>query len=155
MLKNLATIFSLTLATVFGTAAFAADNGTADEAKAMVDAAVAYYQDNGLDALTTAAQDPANATFHDRDLYVFVYTMEGINTIHGVKPQLNGKDLSGLKDQNGVEIIKGMIQLVQTDGSGWLDYQWPNPTTNTVQAKSSYVTKLDDDHFVGVGIYVQ
>ncbi len=155
MLKNLVTILSLTLASVFGTAALAADNGTADEAKAMVDAAVAYYQENGLDALTAAAQDPENTMFHDRDLYVFAYTMEGVNTIHGVKPQLNGKDLSGMKDQNGVEIIKGMIQVVQTDGSGWFDYQWPNPTTNTVQAKSSYVTKLDDDHFVGVGIYVQ
>ena len=39
-------------------------------------------------------------------------------------------------------------------GNGWIDYNWPNPLTNKIEAKSSYVEKMGD-YFVGVGVYKQ
>ena len=36
------------------------------------------------------------------DGYFFAYNSKGINTLHAVKPSLEGKDLSKLKDENGV-----------------------------------------------------
>jgi hypothetical protein len=41
-----------------------------------------------------------------------------------------------------------------SSGNGWVDYKWPNPITNKIEDKSSYVEKMGD-YFVGVGIYKQ
>jgi hypothetical protein len=34
-----------------------------------------------------------------------------------------------------------------------VDYKWPTPQTNRIEDKSSYVEKLGNSYFVGVGIY--
>jgi cytochrome c len=66
---------------------------------------------------------------------------------------LIGKNLIDIKDQDGNYLIREMIDLVKGPGSGWVDYKWPTPQTNKIEDKSSYVEKLGDKYFVGVGIY--
>jgi signal transduction histidine kinase len=39
--------------------------------------------------------------FHDRDLYPFVYDMNGVVVAHGAKADLVGKNLIDFKDQDG------------------------------------------------------
>jgi len=46
------------------------------------------------------------------------------------------------------------VAMSKGPGSGWIDYKWPNPLTNKIEDKSSYVEKMGD-YFVGVGIYKQ
>ncbi len=136
----------------WGWPASAAEFGTKDEAVAMVKRVQAKFKAVGAEATFKAVSDKTAAEFHDRDLYPFIYDMSGLNVAHGARPALIGKNLIGLKDQDGKFLIRDMIEIVKTKGSGWYDYKWPNPINNKIEDKSSYVEKLGD-YWVGVGVY--
>jgi cytochrome c len=129
----------------------AAANGTADEARAMVDRAAKMLVADGKDKAFQVFDDQAGP-FVDRDLYVFVLDLSGTTVAHGVNKALIGKSLLGLKDADGKQFIQEMLDLAKKDGEGWVDYKWPNPTTKKVEGKSSYVKKVGD-LIIGVGIY--
>lgn len=132
--------------------ALAADKGTPDEAVAMVKKAVALIKSDGKEKAFAAISDPANTTFHDRDLYIYVYDLNGVALAHGNNPKMVGKPLIGLKDNEGKPMIKEMVDLAKGKGKGWVDFKWPNPVTKAVEAKSGYIEKVDD-MLVGSGIY--
>lgn len=138
--------------TLFGGAVSAADKGSADEAVAMVKKAAAYMKENGKEKAFAEYGNPANTQFHDRDLYIFVYDMNGNNVAHGNNPKMVGKNLLEMKDHDGKYIIKGFIDTANSKGKGWVDYKWPNPVTKAVEQKSSYIEKVDN-LIVGAGIY--
>lgn len=147
-------IFGLTIVTfviVTTQAASAVEFGTRDEAVAMVKRVQERFKKDGAEATFKAITTKARA-FHDRDLYPFVYDLNGVNMAHGAKPELVGKNLIDFKDQNGKFLIREMIDVVNGAGSGWVNYRWTNPTTNVIEEKSAYVEKLDS-YFVGVGVY--
>ena len=135
--------------------ASAAERGTADEASTLVKKAVAYLKANGKEKAFAEFNNP-KGQFTDRDLYIFVYDMQGTNLAigNGNSGKMVGKNLLDLRDANGKYIIKSFIELLNTKGNGWVDYQWPNPVTKAVEQKSSYVEKVDD-MIVGSGIYKQ
>jgi signal transduction histidine kinase len=132
--------------------ALASDKGTADEAVAMVKKAVALVKSDGKEKAFAAFADPANTTFHDRDLYVYVYDLNGVALAHGNNPKMVGKPLIGLKDNEGKLLIKEMVDVAKTKGKGWVEFKWPNPVTKTVEPKAGYIEKVDD-MLVGSGIY--
>ncbi len=98
------------------------------------------------------SMDKSTLEFHDRDLYPFIYDMNGVNVAHGARPALIGKNLIDLKDQDGTYLIREMVKIANGPGSGWIDYKWPNPITSKIEDKSSYIEKMGD-YFIGVGIY--
>lgn len=132
--------------------ALAADRGTADEAVAMVKKAVAMVKSDGKEKTFAAISDPANPTFHDRDLYIYVYDLNGVALAHGNNPKMVGKPLIGLKDNEGKAMIKEMVDTAKNKGKGWVDFKWPNPVTKAVESKSGYVERVDD-FMIGSGIY--
>lgn len=132
--------------------ALAADKGTPDEAVAMVKKAVALIKSDGKEKAFAAIADPAYTEFHDRDLYIYVYDLNGVALAHGNNPKMVGKPLIGLKDNEGKPMIKEMVELAKSKGKGWVDFKWPNPVTKAVEAKSGYIEKVDD-MLVGSGIY--
>ena len=142
---------SMSLLTASSTA-LAADKGSADEAVAMVKRAVALIKSDGKEKAFAAISDPSNASFHDRDLYIYVYDLNGVALAHGNNPKMVGKPLIGLKDNEGKAMIKEMLDTAKTKGKGWVDFKWPNPVTKAVESKSGYVEKVDD-MLVGSGIY--
>jgi cytochrome c len=151
MIRALAAIATVALLTFTGAAS--ADNyGTKDEAVAMVKRVQAMFAKDGADATFKAVSDKAVAEFHDRDLYPFIYDMQGNCVAHGARGALIGKNLMDLKDQDGKYLIHEMIDVAKGPGSGWIDYKWPNPLSNKIEDKSSYVEKMGD-YFVGVGVY--
>jgi cytochrome c len=129
----------------------AADGGTREEAIAMVKRVQAMYAARGLqatfDAITNTPQ------FRDRDLYPFVYDVDGLSVAHGANPQMVGKLWISTKDQDGNYLIKEMVAIANGPGHGWVDYKWPNPITHKIENKSAYVEQLGDRYLVGVGIY--
>jgi cytochrome c len=146
-----AAALSLSLFAV-STSVWAAEKGSKEEAVAMVKKAVVLIKSDGKEKAFSAISDPSNTAFHDRDLYVYVYDLNGVALAHGNNPKMVGKPLIGLKDNEGKLMIKEMVELAKTKGSGWVDFKWPNPVTKTVETKSGYVEKVDD-MFVGSGIY--
>ena len=126
--------------------------GTKDEAIAMVRRVQDRFSKDGPEATFKAVTDQSTKEFHDRDLYPFIYDMHGLNVAHGARPALVGKNLLSLTDQDGKFLIKEMIAIANGPGSGWIDYKWPNPLTNKIEDKSSYIEKMGE-YFVGVGVY--
>lgn len=131
----------------------AAEKGSSAEAVAMAKKAAALIKADGKDKAFAAISDPANKEYHDRDLYVYVYDMNGVALAHGVNPKMVGKNLLDMKDNEGKAMIQEMVKVAKTKGSGWVDFKWPNPVTKAIEAKSGYVEKVDDTMFVGSGIY--
>ena len=102
--------------------------------------------------------------FHDptgpyicKDAYIFVYDRKGINLALPAFPNLEGRNLLDVKDTEGKQFIREMLQLVETGGSGWVDYMWPKPGESVSTQKSSYVSKAkmgDQWVLVGCGVYL-
>jgi cytochrome c len=132
--------------------ASANERGTSDEAVAMVKKAVAYMKEAGKEKAFAEFGDTGNKQFHDRDLYIFVYDMNGVNLSHGNNAKMVGKNLIEMRDADGKFIIKGFVEVANSKGKGWVDYKWPNPVTKSVESKSSYVEKVDN-MIVGAGVY--
>lgn len=133
--------------------AFAAgDSGTKDEAVAMVKRVVAEFKKAGPELTFKEVSDSTNKKFHDHGLYPFIYDLSGTCVAHGARPDLIGKNLIGVKDPEGKFLIREMIALAKRQGSGWMEYRWPDPLTGKIEDKSSYIEKMGD-YFVGVGIF--
>lgn len=136
----------------FAGAALAADQGTKDEAAAMVKKAVAYAKANGKDKLLAEVGNGSKGQFVDRDLYVSVWSPDAKVLAHGSNPKLVGTDVSELKDADGKPFMKEILTKAASSGSGWVDYKWANPVSKEVQPKSAYFEKVDDV-IVSTGYY--
>ena len=66
------------------------------------------------------------------------------------------KDLSQVKDPNGVYLFNEMVKVCQTSSNGGLvKYAWAKPGKEKPQPKFSYVKKFDGwNWIVGTGAYV-
>jgi len=130
--------------------ALAQDFGTAEEAQAMLEAAVAAIDADEAAALAafTAGQPP----FRDRDLYVFCGGADGIVTAHGASPALIGDDMRMLVDANGFAFGEAFFATAVEGEYLTVEYHWPRPGETEPAAKVSYVTRAGDQ-MCGVGYY--
>jgi cytochrome c len=125
--------------------------GLMDEATAMVDKAVALVQESGQEKAFAAFNDTAGE-FVMKDLYIFVVDMSEKMRAHGAKAELIGENMASLQDQDGKFIVKDMIEMAKTEPEGWIDYKWENPTTKSIDNKSTYFRKVEDI-LVCCGVY--
>ena len=90
------------------------------------------------------------------DRYLFVNDLKGMVLLNPAFPELEGKDLSGRKDSNGKLFFLEFLKVVQSKGSGWVDYMFPKPGQSQPSQKWSYVKAVNVDGtpaFVGAGFY--
>ena len=124
--------------------------GTAAEAQAMLDRAVAAVKANEATALS-AFNDKSNKQFHDRDLYVFCYNMtNGTFTAHP-NPALMGTDVRALKVKDD-PLGQKLFEAVKEGSIATVDYNFPKPGTTDPVPKESFVTRVGDQG-CGVGYY--
>jgi hypothetical protein len=151
MLRNLAFVVGYAVILVLSTAASvaAAEFGTADEAKAMLDRAVAAVKEDETKALDMF--NKGQGGFKDRDLYVFcANASDDIVTAHpyGNKgKQL--KEIFGKKDYPlGQEIMEKATEGTIKEVTYW----WPRPGSDKPLQKTAFYTKVGDQ-ICGVGYY--
>lgn len=153
MNRSLFTSALAALALLWSAAAASAQSGTAAEAKAMLDGAVAALKANEASALASF-NDKGNKQFHDRDLYVFCYDMtDGKFTAHP-NPALMGTDVRALKvkdDPLGQRIFDA-IKAAPAGSVAAVDYNFPKPGTTEPVPKQSFVTTVGNEG-CGVGYY--
>jgi signal transduction histidine kinase len=125
--------------------------GTAKEAEAMVDKAVAHIKAAGTEKAYADFTSKAPA-FTDRDLYVVVYDLEGRVLAHGQNPKMVGKELIDLRDPDGKAFVKERVELARSKGSFWHDYKFTDPITKKIAPKSTYCERVEATA-VCVGIY--
>ena len=136
------------------TAAIAQEKATREEAKALVDKALAHIKSAGPDAAFTDFSTPGSKPWHDRDLYLFAYDFSGKNIAHGANPKLRNTNLIDLKTADGKMLIREMVDMTRSKGEGWIDYDWPHPQTKALEKKSAYVKRIPGmDAFIGSGVY--
>lgn len=101
-----------------------------------------------------AAKEILKAMRFESDGYFFAYDSKGVNTLHAIKPSLEGKNLIGLKDENGVAVIGGLIDASK-NGDGFLYFSWHKPTIDAQAPKLGYAEYLSKwDWVLGTGIYI-
>lgn len=131
------------------TTAAASEFGTAAEARAMLDRAVAALKADeakAIEAFRSGSKD-----FKDRDLYVFCADSEGNFTAH---PTLMGQNMKDLKDQNGKAVGEEMMAKAKEGQVATVRYVWPRPGSDTPLPKETFVTRVADQ-LCGVGHYKQ
>lgn len=131
---------------------FAAEKrGTAAEAEAMVKKAIELAKSKGNEAVFSEVNNP-KGQFHDRDLYVFVYDINGKCVAHGQNPMMIGRDLINMKDADGKLFVKERVEIAKTKGKGWQDYKFTYPLTKGIDDKRAYIERYGDLIY-GSGIY--
>jgi signal transduction histidine kinase len=129
--------------------------GTAKEARAMLDRAIAALKSNEIAALSEF-NNQNNKQFHDRDLYVFCFNMSDGKVTSYSAPFLIGTDvrtLSLVDDRIGqraydtvVNVSEGKIAILQ--------YKFPKPGTIEPAIKVSFETRIGNQG-CGVTYYEQ
>ncbi|KPG00201.1 chemotaxis protein [Rhodopseudomonas sp. AAP120] len=130
-----------------GSAAFAGEFGTADEAKAMLTKAAVAVKADKAKALSEFAKGEGG--FKDRDLYPFCGGPDGLFTAH---PTLTGKSLKDLKDKTGKALGEEIYATAKEGEVKEVSYMWPRPGQTDPVQKVSYVTKVGDQT-CAVGYY--
>jgi signal transduction histidine kinase len=126
------------------TAAF----GTADEARAMLEKAVAAVKADKTKALDMFNSEEGG--FRDRDLYVFCANVsDGIETAH---PTHKGQKLTDIKDANGFAFGEEIMKTAKEGEISEVTYMWPRPNSDTPAEKVTFVTKVEDQ-VCAVGYY--
>ena len=124
--------------------------GTAAEAKAMLEKAVAELKSNEAAAL--AKFNKGEGGFKDRDLYVFCYDMtSGKFTAH-VNQALLGTDVKALKEKDGSPLGEKVFNATKPGTISTVSYNFPKPGTTEPVPKESYVTQVGNQG-CGVGYY--
>ncbi|MEO8407341.1 MAG: cache domain-containing protein [Oxalobacteraceae bacterium] len=123
-----------------------------EEAKDLLDKAVATLKKSGENAAFAAFNNPQGGFMHN-DQYVFVIGIDdGKYRASGAAPQLTGMDVRGMRDAAGKALFEEMITVAKQKGSGTVDYVWRNPATNAVETKHSLIQRVDKV-LLGVGYY--
>jgi hypothetical protein len=126
----------------------AAQYGAAEEAKAMLNKAVAAVQEDKAKALDMFNKEEGG--FRDRDLYVFcANASDGIVTAH---PTMKGKQLRDILGKKGFPLGQEMMQKATEGTIKEVTYWWPRPGSDKPLEKTSFYTKVGDQ-ICGVGYY--
>ena len=108
---------------------------------------------------TAAAQEAAKAAIramrYEGEQYFWINDMHPTMVMHPIKPELDGKDLSGNKDPNGKHLFVAFVEECRKNGGGFVDYMWPKPGSPKPEPKISYVKLVPEWNWVvGSGVYV-
>jgi methyl-accepting chemotaxis protein-like sensor/single cache domain-containing protein len=129
------------------------ENGTPAEARKMLKKVLAYVKANGKQKGLEEISN-TNGQFIDRDIYAFVYDMEGNMLAHGQDHSLIGKDLLNVKDQDGKYFQREILKIAKEQGKGESYFSWMNPVSMKIQRKVVFF-KTIDDFIVLAGAYLE
>jgi hypothetical protein len=127
---------------------WASPSGTADEARALLDKAVAVLRADKAQALKMF--NNGEGGFKDRDLYVScANASDGVVTAH---PTWKGGQLRDLKDERGFAFGEEIMRRATEGKVSKITYLWPRPGSDTPAEKTAFFTKIGDQ-ICGVGYY--
>ncbi len=123
--------------------------GTADEAVAMIERALRHYRTHGAQALHDF--NASGGAFIDRDLYLFGIDDAGVYRVFGGQPEKLGTRMQDVAAIDGTALVRKIKDCIAA-GGGWVEYDFRNPATDSVQPKMSYVVRCGEIN-LGCGVY--
>lgn len=127
--------------------------GSADEARQMVFDAMVQIGRLGLRQAISLFQNPKGPFIH-KDLYIFIFDRQGIYTACGANLDVVGRHLRTLVQEGSEQLVSDAWATCDEQGGGWLSYSMPNPLTDQMQKKVSYIVPVDQEYLMGCGCYV-
>jgi methyl-accepting chemotaxis protein len=114
--------------------------------------------DKGLlskdDAQERAKAALRSVRFGNND-YLFVYLENGVNIAHGVRADMEGKDLMGLKDTNGVYYIRELVAAAARNDGSTVGFLFPRAGSDLPVPKLGFAMRADPWRWVvGTGVYI-
>ncbi len=113
---------------------------TSEQAKrieAMVKKAAALVKKQGKAAFSEFRKPDSEWWFGNT--YLFAYDQSLNVLLNPAFPKREGTNPRGQKDANGKAFHDEFLKVVQTKGSGWVDYMFPKPGQTQPSQKWSYV----------------
>jgi len=94
--------------------------------------------------------------FNNGNDYLFIYDFDGVNLMHGAKPEREGKNFMDSVDPNGKHYIKEWNDLLKRDGSAYIDYVFPKAGSKDPIPKISYAKVFKPwGWWLATGVYVE
>jgi methyl-accepting chemotaxis protein len=108
------------------------------------------------DAKKNALAEIQAMRYNQKKEYYWIQDNQVKMIMHPIKPELNDKDLSAIKDPNGKLFFVEFNKVVKENGgAGFVDYMWPKPGQDRPQPKISFVKGYEPwGWIVGSGVYV-
>jgi len=116
-----------------------------------VNEAVFYSHKFGKEPALQLFADP-NGSFTRGNVYVWAYDFSGINLAHPFYPEYKGENKLSLTDPDGKRMI-AMMRDTALNGSGFVTYKYEDPITGKTEPKLAYVKRVDENWWLGSGIY--
>jgi len=119
-----------------------------------------YYQRSQSAELTeqearTRALTAISKLRYDSSNYFWLNDYQAKMIMHPIKPALDGKDLANFTDPSGKKIFTEMVQMVKSNGEGFVPYQWPKPGAEKAVDKISFVKGFKPwQLIIGSGVYI-
>jgi cytochrome c len=151
MNRNLMAALVLVCGSAIGVGAVAADRASPKEAEAMVKKGVAYMKVTPRDKALADFSDK-KGQFVDRDLYLTVYSLDGVCLAHGANEKMIGKNNIAMKDIDGKEFFRERFEMAKVKQSFWQDYKFADPLTKKIEPKSMYCERAGELVVCG-GVY--
>jgi methyl-accepting chemotaxis protein len=86
--------------------------------------------------------------------YFYVYRYDGVNVVHGLKPEREGKNYLDQVDSNGVRLNANVIAAAQA-GGGFTEFMFPRAGSDTPSPKLAYAAPVGEWQWaVGSGVYI-
>lgn len=112
------------------------------DAVALAEKGAQYLRAHGR-AEMAARINGKDPEFNQGALYLAMRDLNGITVAHPTTA-LIGKNLLDVPDADGKLFRQEMLALARGPGRGWVDYKFRNPETGKVEAKRTYVLRVDD-----------
>ena len=122
---------------------------SADEAHALVLAAVAHLGQRGRDAAIADFHDPRGA-FIDRDLCIFIFDRNGLTTAFGARPGLVGQPASAVPGLDAPLFLERAWAVADAGGQ-WIQYDMVDLRSGAVAPKEAWILPLGQTEFIGCG----
>ncbi len=108
-----------------------------------------------LDAAQALAKSVVRHQRYDGANYFWINDMSYHMILNAAAPDMEGKDLRQFKDPTGRMIVHEFVKAVESEGSGYVEYEWSKPGTEGLSPKISFVIGIPEWQWVvGTGMYV-
>jgi methyl-accepting chemotaxis protein len=102
------------------------------------------------------ALDLIRAMRYDDNNYFWINDLHPTMVMHPVKPEMNGQDLTSVKDPTGKSLFLEIVSAARTPRGGFVFYRWTKPGRNQPVQKLSFVKQFEPWGWViGTGVYIE
>lgn len=139
-------------ALVLAAAATLAQAASPDEAKTLLDQAVALFKAKGRDAAIKELN--AGGAWRKGELYVVAVQFDGTMLAHSANDKIAGKNMMEAKDAGGKAFVQETIAAVKSKGAGEVQMRWGNPVTKQIGDAVMFSKAVPgEDMYVGAVVF--